>query len=427
MANLRRRIRPDERFYPLDNGAVFIASVTRRRDPYVYRLSCELDEPIYLPDMEAAFEAVIGRFPAFLTELRPGFFWYYLEPLRAEVRLMADSLFPAEYHSLRRWGRYLFRVRVYSRRVSCEFHHCLTDGSGAIVFLKALVAEYLARRGVVCEDWGDVVRAGSEVDPAEYEDVYADIARRDVPAEGPRPLSFNLPGRRYRGMAYRITTGTASVGEALGVAKARGATLTELLAACHLYALQAAAEEAGARRRPIRVQVPVNLRRFYPSPTLRNFFLCVSVDIDPRLGRYDFDEILERVRGQMRLRLTTKEMSRQVHRNVRAESMLALRVVPLPIKNLMLRAVARLASSRYSGSISNLGPVRMPEAFARRIERFEVCPSRNSTTGANVTVISWEDRLAITVGSLIEDRGFEREFFRALVSAGVATTVDSNV
>ena len=426
MANLVR-IRASERYYPLDNSAVFIASVTRRSDTYFYRLACELDESVYLPDLEAAFQAIIERFPAFRSELRPGFFWYYLDPLGKPARPMADTLFPAEYHRLRKSGRYLFRVRVFSSRIACEFHHCITDGTGALEFMKALVANYLERRGVECGDWQGLVRAGSEIDPREYEDAYALVVDKDVPPAPARPRAFNLPGPRYRGAAYRITTGTASISRALEAAKARSATLTELLASCHLWSLQAVARSSGARKRPICVQVPVNLRRFYPSPTLRNFFLCVSVDIDPRLGDYEFDEILSRVQCQMRLGLTKKELSRQISRNVSAETVLGSRVVPLPIKNVVLRAVARIASSHYSGSISNLGATRLPESFARHVERFDIIPSRNSITGANIVMISWQDKLAITVGSLVVDRAFEREFFRAVAAAGIPLVVDSNI
>jgi hypothetical protein len=427
MANPRYRIRAGDGFFPLDNSAVFIASVTGKSNTYVYRLSCELEEAIFLPDLEASFDAVLRRFPAFRTELRPGFFWYYLEPLRIPARLTADSRFPAEYHRLYRWGRYLFRVRVYSSRISCEFHHALTDGAGALEFMKALVADYLSRRGLACDDWGGILRAGSMGGDGEYEDAYARIVKKGLPPVPTRIRAFNLPGRRYRGMAYRSTTGTASVEEALRIARGKGASLTELLAACHLYALQAVAEGANAAKRPICVQVPVNLRKHYPSSTLRNFFLCVSVDIDPRLGHYELDEILQRVRCQMGLNLTTKEMDRQILRNVWGETHLVSRAVPLPIKNAVLRLVSRAAARRYSGSISNLGPVKMPEAFSDRIKRFDILPSRNAITGANIVVVSWRDRLSITVGSLIMERDFEREFFRSIVASGISLTIDSNM
>jgi len=427
MANLQKMLAPHEHYYPLDNSAIFTASTTGKTNPYVYRLSCELDERIYLPDLTIAVMELIDRFPAFKTELRPGFFWYYLDPLKAPFAPSADSRFPVEYHRLERWGRYLFRVRVYASRISCEFHHLLTDGTGALEFLRALVAAYLMRRGVQSEDWSGVIRADSPVSSAEYEDAYARWARKDIPMDAARPKAFNLPGQRFGGMEYRVTVGTAPLREALKAAKAGGASLTELLAACHLWALQELAEDQKAPKRPISVQVPVNLRKLYPSSTLRNFFLCASVDIDPRLGHYDFDEILNRVHFQMRLSLNRKQMDKQIRRNIFGEINPFSRIIPLPLKNLVLRTVAGVASTHYSGSISNLGPVALPEAFAAHVRRFEFLPSRNAVTGANIGIVSWQEKLIITVGSLVKRRDFERAFFRACVRTGIPLSVTSNM
>ena len=39
-----------------------------------------------------------------------------------------------------------FRVLVYKNRVAVEFFHALTDGTGALVFVKTLLAEYLSEK-----------------------------------------------------------------------------------------------------------------------------------------------------------------------------------------------------------------------------------------------------------------------------------------
>jgi len=429
MANLRKSPGAGEFYYPLDNSAVFTASTTGRASTYVYRISCELDAPVYLPDLEKALDMVLEIFPFFRTELRPGLFWYYLDPLKSPFRLSADSRFPAEYYRLRRWGRYLFRVRVFGARIACEFHHLLTDGTGALEFLKSLCAAYLSLRGVECDDWRDVKKPGSGVDPAEFEDAYANRIRKEIPEPEALPAAFHLKGRRYPGLAYRVTTGTSPVSQALNCAKGRKVSLTELLAAIHLYALQSAAERDNpSKYRPIRIQVPVNMRKLYPSRTLRNFFLFVPLTIDRRLGHYTFDEILSRVHYSMRLNLDLKELDKQLRRNVASEQNIFSRIIPLVMKNIVLRLVGKFAADKpFSGSLSNLQQVTMPEAFARHIRRFDFLPSRNSVTGANVGVISWNGKLTVTIGSLVEERSFEREFFTTLAGLGIPVTVESNL
>lgn len=429
MSNLKRPASPHDHFYPLDNSAVFTAATTGRSSPFVYRISCELDIPVYLPDLETACEKVINRFSCFKTELRPGIFWYYLDPLKRPFKLNPDSQYPAEYHRVKRWGRYLFRVRVYGKRVACEFHHLLTDGTGALEFLKSLIATYLTLRGEVCEDWQGIIRPESPVSPAEFDDAYASHIRKHIPLPDKLPKAYHLHGRRYSGQEYRVTTGTTSLSNALRIAKEKGGTLTEILAAVHLYALQTVAEDGPhAAKHPICIQVPVNLRRLYPSITLRNFFLFVPITLDRRIGHFELDEIVNRAHCTMKLNMNTKEMDRFILRNVGGEEHPVARMTPLAIKNPIIRLIGKAAADKpFSGSISNLGAVTMPEAFARHITRFDFIPPRNSTTGANIGMVSWNDKLSINIGSVVVDRSFEKAFFTTCVQLGIPMSVESNI
>jgi hypothetical protein len=429
MANSVYSGKTGEWYYPLDNSAVFMAATTSTAKPYVYRLSCELDRPVHLPDIEQALAKVIDRFPSFKTELRPGVFWYYLEPLKKPFTVLSDSIYPCEYHRLRRMNRYLFRVRVYGTRISCEFHHALTDGTGAAEFLKSLVAEYLTIQGIVCAQWDGIRRANTQPDPAELEDAYAKFSRRNAPSPETLPRASMLPGKRYSGPEYRTITGTVSVDAIRKLAHEKGASITELLASFHLLAIQSVLETGSEKKfGPVCLQIPVNIRKFYASDTVRNFFLFVPVSIDRRLGHYEFREILERVQCQLKLSLTRKELDRQIWRNVRGESLIMPRLVPLCIKNCVLRTIARVkADTPFSGSLSNLQRITMPEPFAAHIRRFDLVPSRNRSVGATIAVISWKDVLSITVGSLVQDRSFERFFFRALSDTGIPVLVTSNM
>jgi hypothetical protein len=429
MGNLHHPVHGSDIFYPLDNSAVFIASVTGKESPFIYRVSCELDEIVYLPDLEAALAESVERYPFFKTELRPGVFWYYLDPLKKSVKVYADTRYPVEYHRLQRWNRYLFRVRVYGSRIACEFHHILTDGTGSVEFLKTLTACYLTRRGIACDDWKGVKRPSQPVEPSEYEDSYAARFKKHIPLPAPEPNAFQIPGRRYRNPVYRITTGSVSLKQALALARGKGVSLTTLLTAVHLSALQSICEEGSPSRwKPISVQIPVNMRHFYPSRSMRNFFLFITVSIDRRLGHYEFQEILDCVHYTVKLNLQCKELDRQLKRNVRGEENPLSRMVPLIVKNLVLRIIGRLSADKpYSGSLSNLQMVTMPDEFAAKIKRFDFLPARKYSTGANIGVVSWKDTLSITIGSLVEDRSFERYYFSLCSSLGLDVTVESNI
>jgi hypothetical protein len=429
MANIPGSFHSDDSYLPLDNSAIFTATVTRRASPFIYRLSCELDEPVHLPDLEAALEAVSARFPFFNTVLRHGVFWFYLDPIKKPLRVLADTKYPVEYHRLASMNRHLFRVRAYGSRISCEFHHILTDGTGAMEFLKSLVAAYLSRRGVSCPDWGTVRHPEDPPLPGEMDDAYADLVGSGVPLPDRLPRAWHLPGPRFRGLAYRVTTGTMSVSAALEKSRAAGVSLTAFLTALHLAALQDVLEERPPRTlRPICVQIPVNMRNFHKTDTLRNFFLVVPVSIDPRLGHYGFDEILARVNHTLKLNLTEKELSRQIRRNVRGEELFLSRIVPLVIKNAVVKIIGLAESDgASSGSLSNLQSVALPAEFARHVRRIDFLPPRSAPFGACIGVVSFGDALSVTVGSLVADTAFERHFFSRCAALGIPVTVESNM
>ncbi|MFA6504551.1 MAG: hypothetical protein WCT14_00550 [Treponemataceae bacterium] len=424
----------EDRFYILDNSAVFTAAIAGAAGPFVFRLSCELEDTVRLPFLSLALERLHPRFPFLFVALGHGVFWHYLDPVTDAPRIERETDYPAAPIAHRR-GRALVRVIAYGRRIACEFHHAITDGSGGMAFLRALVVEYLLQLDVGIDvprsAFQDIPRPGDPYDPEEEEDAYDKYFRKEAPLPDSSPPAFLMPGRRQV-IGYSETVGRLSLPNALAAAKDRQATLTELLASVHIAALQDLYEAMSplARRKArktITVQIPVNLRKMYPSRTLRNFFLFAAPSIDLRLGFWTFDEILRRVHHSMRIGLEPKELLRQMRRNVGSERNPFNRVVFLPLKEVVLRIVnSMIGVGSYSGSLSNLGAVFLPEPFASKVIRFGILPARSRVPGANVGVLSWKNELFITIGSLVETPDFERAFFRRLVSLGLPVAVESN-
>ena len=109
------------------------------------------------------------------------------------------------------------------------------------------------------------------------------------------------------------------------------------------------------------MNVPVNLRNLYPSKTMRNFFISITPQIDFRLGTYSFDEILDYIKCYMKMAITRKNISQYIHKNVKNEKSLFVRLTPLFIKNLLMPALySKYAERNFTSSISNLGQITMP-------------------------------------------------------------------
>ena len=177
----------------------------------------------------------------------------------------------------------------------------------------------------------------------------------------------------------------------------------------------------------IRMEVPVNMRKFHPSTTMRNFSLFVSPEIDLKLGKFTFAEILKKVHHSMRTSLDIKELARQITRNVGAERHPFVRILPFWVKGQVLSVVYhRLSLRRTTSSLSNLGRVDMPQALSEAIERFEFVPVFPNARKISCGCISFEDRLYITFGRTLTQPVVEQIFFRKLAALGCPVKIETN-
>ena len=87
---------------------------------------------------------------------------------------------------------------------------------------------------------------------------------------------------------------------------------------------------------PVRIALPVNLRRFFPSKTLRNFISMVYPSIDPRLGNYTFEEIVSQVHNFMRYYINEKFLRGDITTNASTTRNPFIRIVPLFLKDIVV-------------------------------------------------------------------------------------------
>lgn len=405
-----------KRWFRLDNAAKVFPPVRSRHFTTVFRLAVVLEEAVRLPDLQAALEAVLPRFPVFRVHLKKGAFWYYLEENRERPLVHPETRHPCMWRPRGGSGEFPFRVKAYGHRISLEVAHMITDGSGARSFLLALLGDYLRRRraGTAVGSRGEGAEDPGSASPEELEDSFLRAFDPDVPAMPSPPRAYHLPVPLSPRGAYYTVTGLLPAGRLREEARSWGVSVTEYVLA-QLFASYQELALKSRPRRPIRVLVPVDLRRFYGSRTLRNFFVFLEPEIDLRLGTYDFEELIRRAHHFMRLNTTRKVLSRYISRNVRPEASVLLRLVPRGVKDLVLSyAHQRYGERSNTGSLSNLGRVELPAEFRREVRHFEFFPIPSRRTRVNCAMISHEEHTAISFGKMTEDRSLERIFFRRL-------------
>ena len=127
----------------LDNAAKLFPAASSKRDTRVFRFYCELKEDIQQEILQKAVDRTLEKYPIFLSVLRKGLFWHYLEQsnkrpvVREEYKEPCSSLYIRDKRDL------LFEVTYYKKRINFEVFHVLTDGTGASEFIRELVKNYL--------------------------------------------------------------------------------------------------------------------------------------------------------------------------------------------------------------------------------------------------------------------------------------------
>ena len=414
---------------PLDNAAKIYPSTASERSPAEFRLAFSLDKPVRLLLLQRSLERIMPRFPYFQVHLRRGFFWYYLQRSNEIPNVELLHNVPVTTLSVKSRTAALLRVSARSHTVAVDFSHILTDGNGGIRFLLSLAAEYLRQDGTEVEEHPYILDPDTQPHPEEFEDAHRkNFIKKSLKPEKQAP-AYHLPGSPLSTRRYRILSGAMPVEKVVGLAKERGVSLTEYLAALYMYCLMQIYRrevEGGAKRRSpiIRMEVPVDMRRYYSSRTMRNFSLFLSPELHTKLGEYSFDEVVHHMHHHMQLLKNRKQLVRQISRNVGSEMNPFIRFLPLVAKDLILSSVySRLGEALHSGVISNLGSLSLPPALERRIETFHFSLDPNHVMKKACGVHSYKGQLHISFTSVTESSELERLFFTHLTRSGVPITL----
>ncbi len=418
------------RWLKLDNAAKIYPAARSQRWSNVYRLSATLTEEIDAGVMQSALDITVRRFPSIAARLRKGVFWYYLEQLSYAPRIRQESSYPLTRMGFQETRQCALRVIVYKRRVAVELFHSLTDGTGALVFLKNLVAEYLQLQygiRVSCQE-GVLDRQEAPME-AELEDSFPKYAA-PVSASRKEHNAWKLRGTPENGEFLHLTCLTLDARQVREKAREQGVSVTAFLTAAMMDALQRLQQAKiprQSRRKYIRVQVPVNLRRLFPSRTLRNFSLYTTPEIDPRLGSYSFPELCKIVQHQLGLEATAKVMGTKIATNVGSERRLIVKLLPLFLKNIIMKGAFLLVGERKQClSMSNLGAVKLPPEMAPYVQRLDFILGTQASSPHNCGIITWGNALSVNLIRNIREPELEACFCQVLRELDLEILLQSN-
>lgn len=414
----------------LDNAAKIYPAALRKNWSNVFRISATLTEPVDREILHEALDITLRRFPSIGVRLRRGLFWFYLERIPEPPGFTEERSCPLVHMPYSDLKKCAFRVIVYNNRIAVEIFHALTDGTGGLIFLKTLLAEYMSQKyGISVPAQDGVLGRLEEPSREELEDSFVKNAGK-VSASRKEATAYQLKGTRETDGFVHLTCMMLDVPALKAKAKEYSATVTEFICAAMMLAIlrqQAEQPSRRARRQPVKVLVPVNLRSLFPSRTLRNFALFVTPEIDPKLGDYDFGEICNIVHHRMGMEVTAKQMSTKIATNVSSEQSTILKLMPLFVKNAAMKMVFDTVGERKSClCLSNLGAVQLPEVMREHVERMDFVVGVPSKAPYNCGIVSYGDTMYLNLVRNIKEPELEVHFYRVLRELGLHVKLESN-
>ena len=409
----------------LDNTATLFPVIATESLSNVYRISVTLTEEVDRKLLQEALDRILPQFLSFRMRLRTGFFWYYFEEnSKSAPIVMEENVTPGAYIDKSRNHYYLFRVTYYKCRINLEVFHALTDGAGGIVFLKELVYQYLRlAHPELLKVEKDRISSGIFLD---QEDSYVKNFIKPHAKVYQTERAVVLRGEKLPGGNLGIIHGYLPVDELKKVSKNYGVTLNQYLVGVFVYSVYKEYLKGQPSKHPICCCVPVNLRPYYESHTMKNFFAMVSAVFRPEKERYTLTEVIDIVAKSLKEQMTPENLDNIMSYNVSNERNMILRAVPLAIKKIAIRHVYGMSAKATSATITNIGNIELREPYQKYIEHFYATLSMSKGQNMKGSICSYRGILTITFSSVLMDVSIQRRFFQTIAKDGVTVAVETN-
>lgn len=408
-------------WFALDDAAkVYPLSMEHGRMS-VFRLSVYLKEQINPILLQMALNFTIKRFPSFATTLKKGVFWHYLDTTKRHFCIEPENDMPCQPLKVSHSGSQSFRVLYFNNRISVEFFHVLTDGSGGLTFLKVLTAEYLRLKGVKITKDDSLWDVNAIPSSEEFENAFSKAPQSKNASGFVDKAALQMNGKLAKVKPCRIIHFKMSVDSLKTAAKKYNCTVSGYLLACMFIATKAATDNF---RGEISIQVPVDMRKFYPSKTVRNFSMYCGVRV-PINDIEDINSVIERITNQLKEKTSQESMTKMI---TATEKMVnGIKLIPLVIKQPVTKIIyGFLGDNIFTNTLSNLNVVNIPEDMASHVESMDFVLGTAITNRVSCGLVTVNGVSTFSITKMTIDPTFEEKMHSLLVADGVEMSVEGS-
>lgn len=406
----------------LDNYAKLFPLAATENYKIGFRMSVVLNENIDPVILEKSVKIALNKFKYYKVRIRKGIFWYYFETNNKLPLVEEENDYPCRAIDLPLNNDYLFKVTYFEKKINLEIFHCLTDGNGAMSFFKEIIYTYIDHK---YEKTSASILSKERESRFNAEDSYTKNYDKNIKVKRDRSIAYTLRGRILPPGVVRATHEYMSCSKLKEISKSKGASITQFLAAALIYSIHEVGVKQDKSKREVKIQVPVNLKKYFPSETLANFFSYIDVNVDTNKEE-TFENILETVKNEFKTKLTEDELKKTIAVNLKLSNNFFLKLVPLFIKKLVVQNAHKEYRKYNTTTLSNMGMIDILPEYKEYIDKFLLLIAPEVVEKIKCTIIAYEEIMVFSFASVLENTKVEEKFKEVLESYGLNVTTEGN-
>ena len=410
----------------LDNSAKIFPIAAGRKYSTVFRLSAVMKEKVEPKILYKAVNLALEKYKSFKVRMKAGVFWYYLEYNPKEPIVEEEKDYPCKYIEPRTNNNYLFKVTYFENKINIDIFHSLTDGNSGNTFFKEIIYNYLE---LLHKDELKEERSTRKIVEYDTEDSYMKNYDKKAKGNASSKKAYVLKGKKIGFGGISTIHEIIDLESLKKESKKYEATITQYLTAVLIYSIY---EENYKKykykgNKPIKVCIPVNLKKYFPSKTMSNFFSYITLEAEIKRDNLNtFDKIIEFVKNDFKKRLQEEEIIKTMSANVKLGSNFAIRIVPLLVKKLIVR-LSYIEIRKYTTiTYSNIGRVGIIGKYKDYIDYFLMLIAPEPIEKIKCSSCTFENKMVFTFTSILKDNSIEKRFYEFLKERKINVEIESN-
>ncbi len=410
----------------LDNSAKIFPLQESNKYSTVFRYSAVLKEEIDKETLEKAVERALTRYRAFKVKMKEGFFWNYLEENSKKPVVKEEIYFPCKKIDPVYNNDYLFSVTYFEKKINIEIFHSLTDGNGGLIFFREIIYNYLEMKHHELIDKEE--RKARKID-LNTEDSYMKNYNKKSKKDGKSKRAYLLKGKELKFNQVSVNHLLIDTNDLKRECSRYNISTTQYLTSVLILSIYNAnvLKYNGLikNKKPIKVCIPVNLKKYYKSKTMSNFFSYISVDAEMKTC-ISFKDITDFVRQEFEKKLSEEEISKTMSDNVKIGNNLFISSIPLFLKKLIIRSIYSEIQKYLSITYSNVGKVGIIGKYQDYIDYFLILIAPEKIEKIKCSSCTYIDKVIFTFTSVLNDNSIEKYFYKFLKIQNINVEVESN-